>query len=177
MTHHKNEITMKLTVSVITAALSISSIFMACSDTASDTPTAVTISDANAGSSEKLTANKKLVTDFYQALIGDKDSTAIDKYVGDSIKQHNPLLHDGKEGLKADLRPYWGSANMEKTKIEIIHSAAEGDLVWLHVKDVAPNGKVFARVNIFRVADGKIVEAWKVAEAMPKEAANQNSPF
>lgn len=168
---------MKLTVSVISVAICMSTIFVSCSDTTSEATPAATPSNTEAGSNEKLAANKKLVTDFYQSLVGDKDSTAIDKYVGDSIKQHNSLLHDGKEGLKADLRPFWGSASIEKTTIEIVHSAADGDLVWLHIKDVAPNGKVFARVNIFRVADGKIVEAWKVAEAVPSEAANQNSPF
>ena len=50
-------------------------------------------------------------------------------------------------------------------------------MVWLLVKDVAPNGKVFARVNIFRVENGKIAEAWKVSEPVPAKSENNNTMF
>jgi predicted SnoaL-like aldol condensation-catalyzing enzyme len=110
-------------------------------------------------------------------LYGDKDSTAIDKYIADDIKQHNPLLKDGKEWLKDALRPFLENPNIQKTKIEIPQVAADGDMVWLLAKDVAPNGKVFARVNIFRVDNGKIVEAWKVSEPVPDKSENTNTMF
>jgi predicted SnoaL-like aldol condensation-catalyzing enzyme len=126
---------------------------------------------------QELEANKRLVTDFYQSLYGDKDSNAVDKYVADNVKQHNPLLQDGKEWLKNSLRPFLENPNIEKTKIEIAHIAADGDLVWLLVKDVAPNGKVFARVNIFRIENGKVAEAWKVSEPVPAKSENKNGMF
>ena len=75
------------------------------------------------------------------------------------------------------LSPFLSNPNIEKTKIEIPHIAADGDMVWLLVKDVAPNGKVFARVNIFRVENGKIAEAWKVSEPVPAKSENKNSMF
>jgi predicted SnoaL-like aldol condensation-catalyzing enzyme len=122
-------------------------------------------------------ANKKLVTDFYQSLFGDKDSTAIDKYVADNIIEHNPELQDGKEWLKNSLRPFLANPNISKTKIHIAQVAADGDKVWLLVKDVAPNGKVWARVNIFRIENGKIAESWKVSEAVPAKSENKNGMF
>src|SRR6188472_3875676 len=153
----------------VSASLAFIILLTACSNDASDKGTTTTndtlasnsVNAADA-SQQKLEENKKLVTDFYQSLFGDKDSTAIDKYVADNIIQHNPALQDGKEWLKNSLRPFLENPNIEKTKVNIAHIAADGDKVWLLVKDVAPNGDVFARVNIYRVENGKITEAWKV---------------
>lgn len=175
---------MKPFQTLISATLAVAVVFTACSGGSSDNTAATnadtaTTATANAvdENQQKLEANKKLVTEFYQSLYGDKDSTAIDKYVADNVKQHNPALKDGKEWLKTALRPFLSNPNIEKTKMDIKHMAAEGDMVWLLVRDVAPNGKEFARVNIFRVENGKIAEVWKVDEQVPKKAENTNTMF
>ena len=67
------------------------------------------------------------------------------------------------------------NSSLEKTKIDIKQVAADGDFVWLFVRDVAPNKKVFARVEIFRVENGKITENWKIAE--PVAAKDEASVF
>jgi len=136
-----------------------------------------TVANTANSNEEKLEANKKMVTDFYQSFFGDKDSTALDKYVADDIKQHSPMLQDGKVWLKHTLQPFLSNPHMQKTKIDIKHVAADGDMVWLLVKDVAPNGKEFARVDIFRVENGKIAESWKVSEPVPAKSANKNGMF
>ena len=114
--------------SLISSALAVTIVFAACTSNTSDTSkenndttaTANTTSTAN-DDKQKLEDNKKLVTDFYQALYGDKDSTAIDKYVADNIKEHNPALQDGKDWLKNSLRPFLANPHIEKTKMEIKH--------------------------------------------------------
>ena len=174
---------MKTFNSFVLAALAITIAFTACtgstsneSTTTTDSTEATMASNSDAGQ-EKLEANKKLASDFVQSLLGDKDSTAIDKYIADDIKQHNPLLKDGKEWIKNALRPFLENQNIEKTKVNIEMMAAEGDMVWLLIKDVAPNEKVFARVTIFRIENGKIAEAWKVAEPVPAKSQNANTMF
>ena len=170
---------------LISTALVLTIAFTACTNDTSnsgatantDTTAAATTVNAADANQQKLEANKKLVTEFYQALYGDKDSTAIDKYVADNVIEHNPLLMDGKEWLKNALRPFLSNPNIDKTKIDIKHIAADGDMVWLLVKDVAPNGKVFARVNIFRVENEKIAEVWKVDEPVPAKSENKNGMF
>jgi len=157
---------------LIFAVCAVTIAFTACKSSKS-----ATAANPSETQQAKLEANKKLVAEFYQSLFGDKDSTAIDKYAADNIKEHNPSLQDGKEWLKNALRPFLENPNIEKTKIEIPHVAADGDMVWLLAKDVAPNGKVFARVNIFRVENGKIAEAWKVSEEVPKKSENTNTMF
>lgn len=177
---------MKLFQSLISASMVVAIAFTACtdSDTVKEgegtTSTATTVeSNKTDDNQQKLEANKKLVTDFCQAFFGDKDSTAIDKYIGDNIKQHGPLLHDGKENFKAEFRPYYSTPSIanNKTKVDIRHIAADGDKVWLMIRDVAPNGKVFARVDIFKVENGKITEHWAVSEAVAKESDNKNTMF
>ncbi|WP_253193914.1 hypothetical protein [Gordonia sp. i37] len=56
--------------------------------------------------------------------------------------------------------------------------ATDGDLVYLHVHSVnGPGDRGQAVVDIFRVADGKIVEHWDVIQDVPSSAANPNSMF
>ena len=174
---------MKQFQSLISAALAATILFASCASDASKETTATTevapttTTNAADENQQKLEANKKLVSDFFQSFFGDKDSTAIDKYLADNIIQHSPLLHDTKEGFKEDLRPYYSRPDLPKTKVDIRHIAAEGDKVWTMVRDVAPNGKVFARVDIFKVENGKITEHWSVEQAEPKESDNKNTMF
>ena len=174
---------MKQFQSLISAALAVTIVFTACTGDASDKETTATTevapnaTNADDANQQKLEANKKLVSDFLQSFFGDKDTTAIDKYLADNIIQHSPLLHDTKEGFKEDTRPYYSRPNLPKTKVDIKHIAAEGDKVWLMIRDVAPNGKVFARVDIFKVENGKITEHWSVEQAEPKESDNKNTMF
>src|SRR5262245_39343555 len=48
-------------------------------------------------------ANKKIVLDFYEKAINQKDFAAASVHLGTVYKQHNPLAADGPEGLKAFL--------------------------------------------------------------------------
>ncbi len=170
---------------LLSAALVLTIAFTACTNNATDNgaknnadTTSNVAANAAGDNHENLEANKKLVTDFYQALYGDKDSTAIDKYVADNIKQHNPLLKDGKEWFKGAIRVLLSSEDMsQKKKIDIKQVAAEGDMVWILVRDVAPNKRVFARVEIFRVENGKIAENWKIAEPVNEKSENANTSF
>ena len=170
----------------LSATLLLTIALIACSNDAStkeaagggDTtaPVATTENTADVSRNDP-EANKKLVRDFIQALYGDKDSTAIDKYIADNLKTHNPLLPDGKGPLKNGLRPYLENPNIHKTKVDIKQIIAEGDMVWVLIREVAPNGKVFARVDIFRIENGKIAENWLVSQAEPRESANKNTMF
>ena len=45
-------------------------------------------------------ANKKIVVDFYEKALNQKDFEAAAKYFGPRYIQHNPLVPNGPEGLK-----------------------------------------------------------------------------
>ncbi len=120
--------------------------------------------------------NKKLVIEFYDKALNQKDFDAAAKYVGPRYVQHNPNVPDGIEALK-------GLVTMLKEKFpnsrnEIKRAIAEGDLVMLHVHSVRePGQRGRAIVDVFRVEDGKIVEHWDVIQDVPEKAANTNTMF
>src|SRR6478752_3706821 len=166
----------------ISAVLLVTVLFASCGGGSPKTETATTDTSgsavANTGSvsddHQKLEANKQIATGFIQALYGDRDSTSIDKYVADNIIQHDPILEDGKEWLKKVTAQLLSNPNLEKRKIDIKKVAAEGDMVWTLIREVAPNGKVFARVEIFRIENQKIAERWLISQQEPKTSSNKN---
>jgi predicted SnoaL-like aldol condensation-catalyzing enzyme len=120
-------------------------------------------------------ANKKLVMEFYQSLFGDKDFTAIDKYLSKDYIQHNPSVADGSEPLKEGVKIWFKDA--PKSKVDFQHTASEGDLVYLHIKSVGADGKITAIMDIFRVKNQKIVEHWDVIQSAPEVSANKHPMF
>lgn len=123
-------------------------------------------------------ANKALVLEFYQRLFGDKDLGAIDQYLSEDYIQHNPNVPTGRAALKQMFAGLLAKMpNPPKTKVDIRRATAEGDLVWLHVRTVMPDGRLTAIVDIFRVEKGRIVEHWDVVQPVPEKAANDNGMF
>jgi predicted SnoaL-like aldol condensation-catalyzing enzyme len=118
--------------------------------------------------------NKKLVADFYQQLFGDKDVSAIDKYIGDVYIQHNPAAADGKEALKLVVSEWF--KNAPKEKIDIQHLGADGNFVYIHTK-AKWGTKVVSVIDIFRIENGKIVEHWDVMQEVPEKSANDHPMF
>jgi predicted SnoaL-like aldol condensation-catalyzing enzyme len=123
-----------------------------------------------------LEANKKVVVDFYEKALNQKDFDAAAKYFGPRYIQHNPLVPNGPDGLKALvtlLKEKFPNAHSEIKRV-----IAEGDLVVLHVHAVRePGQRGRAIVDIFKVEDGKIVEHWDVIQDVPEKAANDNTMF
>jgi predicted SnoaL-like aldol condensation-catalyzing enzyme len=127
-------------------------------------------------SAAQLEANKKLVLEFYDAMIGRKDFEAGKRFMGESYKQHAPYATDGHEGLRTFVD--WFRTNFPNHRYEIKRVIAEGDFVMLHVHGMGglnPHGE--AVVDIFRVENGKVVEHWDLIQAIPEKASNPNGMF
>jgi predicted SnoaL-like aldol condensation-catalyzing enzyme len=118
--------------------------------------------------------NKKLVAEFYQQLFGDKDLSAIDKYVADDYIQHNPGLKDGKEALKQGASQWFKGAPREKINIQ--HLSADGNLVYIHTK-TNRGPKLISVLDIFRVENGKILEHWDIIQEVPEKSENAHPMF
>ena len=120
-------------------------------------------------------ANKKLVTDFYERVLNQKDLEAIDRYVGPYV-QHNPMAADGAQGLKGYIAYLRKSAPQSRSEIKKVF--AEGDYVILHVHAVPASGsRGLAIIDIFKVGDGKLIEHWDVIQEVPEKPANSNGMF
>lgn len=129
----------------------------------------------------KREANKKVVLAFYEALAR-FDFEGCRKYLGDYYIQHNPTVEDGVQGLEkavTSAAKMLGPTARNKNLYRFV--LAEGDYVitLIHstlIRDDAlgndrPN-RGSAVADIFRLEDGKIVEHWDAAEAIPEKLRN-----
>ena len=123
-----------------------------------------------------LEANKKIVVDFYEKGLNQKDYDAAAKHFGPRYVQHNPGAANGPEGFKRLVG--FLKEKFPNSRNEIKRVVAEGDLVVLHVHSKrSPEERGRAIVDIFKVENGKIVEHWDVIQDVPEKSANDNTMF
>ncbi|MGI5126383.1 ester cyclase [Pseudonocardia sp. CA-107938] len=119
------------------------------------------------------TANKDLVDAFIQELFTKGDLSAVDRYLSPDFVNHDlpfPGLPDGPESMRGaavmmrTAMPDWRSdleQLVEEGDIVVerftAHGTHQGELM-----GVAGTGKTVTLrgINIFRIADGRIVERW-----------------
>jgi predicted SnoaL-like aldol condensation-catalyzing enzyme len=134
------------------------------------------VGNAPAAATSPTAANKQVVVAFYNAAINDKNFELASSFLGAQYKQHNPTAADGAEGLKSFIE--FLKTRYPQQRGEIRQVIAEGDLVALHVHSTRGDGTPGrAIVDIFRLADGKVVEHWDVIQDIPEKAANDNGMF
>jgi predicted SnoaL-like aldol condensation-catalyzing enzyme len=137
---------------------------------------AASVHSALAADAQQLEQNKKIVVEFYDKAINQKDFEAASKYFGSRYTQHNPNAADGPEGLKAFLQ--FLREKFPTSRSEVKRVFADGDYVILHVHAVRePGTRGSAIVDIFKLENGKIVEHWDVVQPIPEKAANPNGMF
>ncbi|WP_395714502.1 nuclear transport factor 2 family protein [Reyranella sp.] len=121
-------------------------------------------------------ANKKVVLDFYEKGLNQKDFEAAAVHFGPRYIQHNPGAPDGIDGFKAFIA--LRKEKFPNARSEIKRVFADGDFVILHVHGVRePGERGVAIVDIFRLEKGKIVEHWDVVQPIPEKPANTNGMF
>jgi predicted SnoaL-like aldol condensation-catalyzing enzyme len=122
--------------------------------------------------------NKANTVAFYKKALFEGDvENAFRTYAGTPYRQHNPLIEDGKEGLRKFVA--WMRANRADAHGEIKRVFADGDYVILHShwRGLSDSPRGEAVVDIFRWEDGKVVEHWDVIQPIPETAANNNTMF
>jgi len=120
--------------------------------------------------------NRAFVLDFYERVFNKHDLKAAEDIVAENYIQHNPNFPTGRAAFVEILAKRF-KQNPE-AHARIVRTAVDGDLVYLHTHSLLhPGDRGRAIVNIFRVADGKIVEHWDVSQPVPEKAANDNTMF
>ncbi|MCJ2875978.1 nuclear transport factor 2 family protein [Rhizobium pusense] len=121
-------------------------------------------------------ANRKLVIEFYDTVFNKHEVEKGAAVIVDSYKQHNPMVPDGKKPFVDYFTGHF--KENPQSKARIVRSAADGDLVYLHIHSTEKDGdRGRAIVDIFRVTDGNITEHWDVIQPVPETAANNNTMF
>lgn len=116
----------------------------------------------------QLAANKKLVWDMWRTFLQGGDIDSADRFLAPEYHQHNPNAETGLAGVKAYFRAQGRKAEPPKDYIDrLVSIVAERDLVTLALvregKDKEGKPYTTTWFDMFRVANGKIVEHWDTA--------------
>jgi predicted SnoaL-like aldol condensation-catalyzing enzyme len=113
----------------------------------------------------QLAANKKLVFDFWREVLQARHVDRAPQYLAESYIQHNPNVPTGR----AAFVEFFGRSPpqpIKETIDDLVRIVAEGDIVVLafrrELPDLAREGQTYTTTwfDMFRIADGKIVEHW-----------------
>jgi predicted SnoaL-like aldol condensation-catalyzing enzyme len=103
-------------------------------------------------------SNKEIVLEVLKRAFIDRDPTVVEQHFGANYKQHNPLIPNGSSAV-ATMIPTLTSLTYEPGM-----AVADGDLVMVHGRYTGWGPKPMVAVDIFRLADGKVVEHWDVMQ-------------
>ncbi|MER6219444.1 nuclear transport factor 2 family protein [Streptomyces sp900105755] len=124
---------------------------------------------------DRTEANRALVAEFAQKVLVGADYSVLTDYIStDAYRQHNPEAADGLDGFGA-AAARWAEQGRNLVYRTVHRVVAEGDLVLLQSE--GEFGVPVAYWDLFRVADGRIVEHWDVIAPVPAELPHSNGLF
>jgi len=118
--------------------------------------------------------NGALVSKVLEAVFVKRDPASVASYFSDNYIQHNPLIPNGKESIVGVVASLSADFTYEQGLI-----VADGDHVMVHGRYTGWGPAPLIAVDIFRVANGQIVEHWDVMqeEVLAKDTVSGNSMF
>ena len=114
--------------------------------------------------------NKELVLKATGELFGDKDPSAVDRWVAPGYRQHSALIGDGPEALRALV-----TGLPEGFHYELARVIADGDLVALHGVYHGFGPEPLVAFDLFRVENGKLAEHWDALTPVVQDTASGRS--
>lgn len=116
-------------------------------------------------------ANLDLVLGMYRDVLMPMDGAQVDDYIAPDYIQHSSLAEPTVQALK-DFLDFVRVQSPDATH-NLKRAFVDGDHVIVHHHVIRFAGDPgMAVVDIFRVADGKIVEHWDVLQDVPADPVN-----
>ncbi|MGC4860380.1 nuclear transport factor 2 family protein [Micromonospora sp. DT41] len=117
------------------------------------------------------TENKSIVKRALAGLVETGDVNTLASFLSDDFVHHRPDSTSTRAEWLAAVRAALGpTAGMQ---VDILHLLADGDHVVVHSRRRLPDGgPEIVVVDLLRIADGSIAEAWEIIEPVAHAAAN-----
>ena len=116
----------------------------------------------------------EIISDCNRLIMDNRAMEAVEKYVAEDFIEHNPIVRGGnREGFIEHLVA-GGFTNPDNPKMDMVVDRVieQDDMVVTHIHIDMPDGPTLVFMDIYRVADGKMVEHWDVMQPVPAESVN-----
>lgn len=126
---------------------------------------------------DRTEVNRDLIRSFAEQVLLDRQTDQLDRFVADALIQHSPDLADGRAAFRSALKATENGAL--RIQYHHLHRVlAEGNFV-LCMSEGSKDGVHSSFYDLFRVANGLIVEHWETIEAIAprSEWKNDNGKF
>jgi predicted SnoaL-like aldol condensation-catalyzing enzyme len=120
--------------------------------------------------------NRAVVEDFVDLFYRQRAvRLAFERHVVADYAQHNPNIADGREAAVVALEPKFSAPGFNAdVKLVLV----DGDYAAIHIHArSAPDERGGAVADLYRLADGRIVEHWDVLQPVPERGANDHPMF
>ena len=114
--------------------------------------------------------NKELVLKAAGELFGDKDPTAVDRWIAADYVHHRSPTADGPEPLRNQV-----AGLPDGFRYDVARVIADGDLVALHGTYHGLGPEPLIGFDLFRVKDGKLAEHWDALTAAVRNTVSGRS--
>ena len=145
----------------------------ACSSASGTGP--ATAAGSSSASEEQ---NKALVLRLYSEAFNQGKTDVVKELVGAGYVQHDKSVPGGADGQIKQFKDV--KAKIPGAVATVKHVAADADLVAVHWHASAtPANEATgeAKIDLFRVGEGKLVEHWSITQTVPATTASGNSLF
>ncbi|MEO0567934.1 MAG: nuclear transport factor 2 family protein [Pseudomonadota bacterium] len=117
-------------------------------------------------------ATKEVVLEFTKQVLQQGELAKVDNFVAESISQHAPNIEAGRDGFAK-----WLGSDAAGQYEMLFNCMGQGDFALTYGKRHA-QGKDIAVFDLYRVANGKIVEHWMNEEEIgPRETWGNSGKF
>jgi predicted SnoaL-like aldol condensation-catalyzing enzyme len=121
-------------------------------------------------------SNKDAAVAFLELASAGQVREAFDRYVAPSFRHHNAHFKSDAQSLAAGMAQ--NAAENPQKVYQAKHVLQEGNLVAIYGRvRLKPNEQDYALFHLFKFENGRVVELWDIAQAVPADSPNELGLF